>query len=222
MALSDLITSLRVLAQDGPADHTVFGENLGSITGMPIDGANQNFRLGGQDGHSLPVVAGSVYITNVGTTFRTQSGFTLTDAVNGVVNFTSAPAVNSVLQADYNYYWFTDAKYTEFLNQAAQTTLAGATGPAAVPDGLREAMMQYALSLFFTSRASQYAERYSSSGGDAGQSVESVAKAYIAMAASARKKGDDFKLDFYKGQGKRETAAATIPTFRIDPITPGR
>lgn len=221
MALSDLVLQLRIICGDKADSHVIFGEGLGSIQGLPIDGTNRVFRIGGQDGHSLPVVVGSIYVTTVGGTPRTQTGFTLTDATYGVITFSVAPVVNAVVLVDYNYYWFSDASYNEFLAEAAGLTMAG-TAATAMPDGLSEAMLQYAASLFFTARASQYAERYSSSGGEAGQSVESVSKAYIAMAAAAKKRADTVRDDFYKGQGQEYKAAvpSTAVVYRIDPITP--
>jgi len=227
MPIADIITSLRTLSQDGPADKVVFGENLGNNPTMPVDGTNKKFRLGGP-AKTIPVVAASVYITIVGTgaVFRTQTGFTLDDATNGLISFTVAPnpgaGQGNGVYADYNYQWFTDAKYTEFLNESAQQTLAGVADPTAIVEGLKEVMLQYALAHFWMSRASQYAERYSSSGGEAGQSIESVAKAYITMADNANKRADKLKLDFYKRQGQREAPAVSLPHFSIDPITPVR
>lgn len=240
MTLADLITSLRILSHDGPTDHVVFGETLGSRPdGLIIDGINTTFRLGGEDGHSLPLVASSVYMTAPGgfypfgvggfgtgayggTYVRTQQGFTVVDLVNGFVTFTYPPSVGMVLQADYNCYWFSDAQYTEFLNEAAQTTLSGISGPTFVPTGLVQAMLQFALALFFESRASQYAERYATSGGEAGQSVDSVAKTYMSLSDKAMKRGQSYRDDYYKRQGQREAPASAVITFRIDPITPFR
>ena len=222
MALADLVLELRLLCKDTASSHIVYGESLGNLPGQPVDGSNTKFRLGGQDGHTLPVVASSVYVTIVGSSFRTQSGFTLSDAANGILTFSPAPSNGAQVLVDYNYYWFADAFYNEFLTQAAQMALAGTTDSTSVPEGLKEAMMQYALYLFYGARASQYAERYSSSGGEAGQSVESVAKVYLSLANAAKKRADEIRDDYYKRQGQRHAPASATVSYQIDPITPIR
>ena len=222
MSMADLITALRKLAHDGPTDHVVYSEKLGvRPDGMTVDGSNKVFRLGGQDGHSLPLVAASVYLT-YGSTQRTQTGFAQSDNVNGIITFTNAPTNGLEILADYNYYWFSDAQYTEFLNEAAQTISAGVTDATAIIAGLQQALYQYALSFFFQSRASQYAERYASSGGEAGQSVQTVCQQYMALSKQAAARGATYRDDYYKRQGQREAPASTTVTYRVDPITPFR
>jgi len=225
MTLAALITSLRILGHDGPADHTIFGEKLGAVpNGFPVDGSNTVFKIGGQDGHSTPIVAGSVYLTYPAdpTKRRITTGFTLSDAVNGFITFSVAPASSTEILADYNYYWFSDAQLTEFINEAAQTTVAGTTDPTTIDANLVQAMLQFALASFFQSRASQYAERYATSGGQAGTSVDQVAKMYLDLAKAATIRATQYRDDYYKRQGQREAPSSVVVNFRIDPITPFR
>ena len=230
MTMATLLTSLRAMVHDGPADHTIFGEKLGVLpNGYPVDGSNTVFKLGGEDGHSTPIVdlgtppdAGSVFLTYTATNGarRTQTGFTISDAVNGFITFAVAPTAGIEILADYNYYWFSDTQHTEFLNEAAQTTQAGVTDPTQVGAGLIQAMMQFAAANFFQARASQYAERYATSGGQAGTSVDVVSKTYLSLAKAATLRGTQYRDEFYSRQGQRNAPAAVIVNYAIDPITP--
>lgn len=220
MSLATLIASLRTLASDNTDSNVIYGEKIGD-TQFLVDGTNRLFRL-----RNVPLVGanagvGNVYLTRPGTSYRIQTGFTITDVANGIITFTVAPTANESIYADYNYYYFSDAKYTEFLNEAASNLLLNATDdPTTVVAGLIPAMMQYALALFFKARASQYQSRYSSSGGEAGQSVESVASGYAKLAAAAEKRGDTMRQAFYENQSQNFSPGVAVANYRIDPITP--
>lgn len=228
-SLATLTTSLRNLASDGPADKIVYGEPLGYDPAFPVNGTNLTFRL-----KNTLVVTASAYYTIVGTgaVVRSQSSFSVTDSPNGIVAFTAGHAPNpgaapNGIWIDYAWQWFADAKYTEFITEGARNLQLSATGdPTTIPEGLIPAMLQYALANLFRARASLYQEKYSSSGGDAGQSVESVAKGFAAMANAADKRGDSLRDSYYQNQGQRLQAAWGSPTtYRppaIDPITPER
>lgn len=222
MSLATLLVTLRTLAQDSTTAKPIFGEDVGADPATPANGSNTHFRL-----KSVPVVSASVYITVVGTSYRTQSGFTV-DLTTGIITFSVAPANGAQVLADYNYYWFSDTQLTEFLNTAAENlNLAqNPVDPTTVPTGLVPAMMQYALANVWKARASIYAERYSSSGGEAGQSVESVAKAYTELAKGSEKRGDTLRDAYYQSQGQQLKAAysnpRTYPAPGFDPITPRR
>lgn len=232
MTLAQLITSLRALADDSLDSKPIFSEQMGGSDNLsfPVDGSNRVFRL-----KSIPLADSTgtpVYtwltIKGTGSVTRSQSGFTITDPKNGIITFTVAPNPgtsnpNDGVYFDYNYVWFTDAKYTEFLNNAAQDTLAGSsTSPITIVDGLVQAMLQYALSYFWTARASRYAEQYESTGGDASEQVQTVTQAYLALAKNARKTGDTMRLDFYERQGQRELPSSQDGHVNFDPITPIR
>lgn len=210
MALSDIITALRILAQDTPTANLIRQE----VPQGAVDGVNTKYRI-----EHYPVVSGSVYMT-VGTSFRGQTGFTV-DLVNGIIAYTVAPTAGSKpFECDYNYNWFTDTDHTQFLLSAAQSL--GFAAAVDVPTGLNPAMLHYALHHFWERRASAYANKYSSSGGQAGHSVEVVTKAYKALSDTAMKDADKMRDDFYKKQGRRENPASGVVSYKIDPFTPRR
>lgn len=232
-SLAGLILSLRILVQDYLDSKIVEGETLGgSDTPMfPVDGVNQTFRLKKKP---LSDVIGDptyVWVTIVGTgaVVRTQIGFTIADPQNGIIHFSVAPNPGTATPAagvyvDYNYVWFNDIKYAQFIYQAAQMTLAGTTDPTTIPSGLNDAMMQFAISQFWKARASQYAEQYKSSGGEASQEVQTVAQTYLNLGKDAFSAGLKLQTAYYQGQGQRESPGygnfRTYPPPRFDPITP--
>lgn len=210
MTINQLLTDLRILANDTPTSNNIRQE----VPLGPKDGVNKNFRL-----QNYPVVAGSAYITQ-DATFRSQSGFTL-DAPNGLLNFTTAPlSTVKVFEADYNFYWFTDVDHTQFLTNGSQSV--SAADPTLVTDGLVPALLQYALHYFWMRRASQYAHRYSSSGGTAGHSVDAVTKAFKALADSAWAAAQKLRDDFYAKQGQQESPSSGTLAYNIDPYSPMR
>ena len=225
---SSLINKLRILAQDTTQSHTIYSESLGTDPVFPINGSNVTFRL-----KSIPVVAAppfssptwSVYITtNVSGTItpRNQTGFTLSDPFNGIVTFGSAPLSGTLITADYNYLWFPDASYNEWLVEAAQQTLAGVTDPASIVEGLVEPMLQYALSHFAMARASFFGEQIRASGGDQSQDAQSKADFYRNMAKDAYNKAVALQALYYQRQGQRYAPAYGDIQHNWDPITPIR
>jgi len=211
MALADIITSLRTLANDTPTANSIRQETpLGAL-----DGSNKYFRL-----QNYPVVAGSVLMTT-SASFRSATGFTV-DLVNGIITYTAAPAANAKpFEADYNYYWFSDTDHTEFLNRGAET-LGFGVDPTTVPVGLISSMLHYALHHFWERRAAQYAHRYASSGGAVGHSVDVVTKAFKALSDKALADAVSFRDDFYKKQGRRANPSSGVTSYGIDPYTPIR
>lgn len=229
-SMPSLILALRTLASDDTDAHLQTDETIGSNPSQPIDAANVNFRLG-----TIPVVPGSVFITVASwpghNGFRVQDPalYELTDPENGLLTFQVTPPVGASLVCDYNYFYFKDAKYTEFLNQASENLQLAQSpaDPTTVPTGLTPALMQYALANFFKARYAQYASKYSSSGGAAGQSVQSVGEGYLKAAKMAEDRGDKLRDGFYTKQsqslapayGGTTTMGARIASA-IDPITP--
>lgn len=233
MTIANLITSLRTLAHDKLTDKAIFGEQLGGSDQLafPVNGSNTVFRLKQIPLADAAGTAGAalyVWVTIVGTgaVTRTHNGFAITDPLNGIITFTAAPnpgsSNNAGVYVDYNYVWFTDTVYTEWLNQAANDTYAGVTDATQIPEGLIEAMLQYALYYFYMNRATQYAERYESSGGDAGEQVQTVTQAFTALAKAAKASGDAKRKDYYQRQGQRDLPSSQDGNVTFDPITPIR
>lgn len=237
MSLATLTTSLRALTGDSLDAKVIFSEQLGGADqpAFPVDGSNTTFRLknaplsDGNSAGSADTVYTWVTIVGTGATVRSRlhTLFTVTDYVNGIIHFVSAPNPGSATPAagvyvDYNYVWFSDAKYLEFLNQAANMTLAGVVDATQIPEGLAEAMLQYAVGYFWKARASQYADRYQSSGGDAGEQVQTVTQAFLALAKEAQSRGDYLKKDYYQSQGQQNLPSSQDSNVNFDPITPLR
>lgn len=219
MTLANLILALRALASDTADSKPIFGEELTADPTTPANGTNAYFRL-----RNVPVAGATVWVSTVGGAFRATTGFTF-DATTGIITYSpTVPVTNAQLRADYYYYWFSDAKHQVFLEQGARGLLQGGTDPTLVVDGLTPALLQYALAAFFRARASQYQDKYDSSGGDNSQQVSSVAKGFAALAKDAQANGDKLRDDYYANQGANQKAAfsnpATYPAPRIDPITP--
>lgn len=215
MTLADLIVSLRTLANDTATSNLVRQE---TPTGA-VDSSNTKYRV-----QNVNIVAGSVYMT-VGSSFRSQTGFTV-DSANGIIAYTVAPTAGSKpFEADYCFNWFVDSDHTQFLNRGADALgyyTSGAPDPAAVPAGLTSALIHYALHHFWERRASQYANKYNSTGGMAGQSVEVVTKAFKALSDTAMADAIKFRDDYYNKQGRKGNPASGVTSYKIDPYTPKR
>lgn len=237
--LAQLITNLRILAKDTPTSKIVYGETLGAGNQpmFPVDGINTTFRLQKPALSDVAGAASFVWITVVGhgAQVRLQTGFTISDQANGIITFSAAPnpgngtypVVPPVgVYADYNWIWFLDSDYTQFLNLASEMVVAGQTDPTTIPSGLDTAMMQYALAQFWFARASQWAEEYRSAGGEASEDAQTVGQTYMGLAKAANLRGDFLKKDFYQRQGQREAPAfaspQAFPPPRFDKITPRR
>lgn len=217
-ALPTLITNLRILGQDTPTSNLINRENLKPNP----DGTRTKFYVDNKPIVGTDSDTNSVYVTsgNTDAGFRSQSGFTV-DLANAIITFAVAPA-NGVTPfvADYNFYWFSDTDYTEFLNEASKQ--CSASDPTQVQTGLEPAMMQFALYYYWMRRATQWANKYSSTGGLASQSADQVAKNFHMLAKEAWAAGEKERLEFYKNQGQNVKAATSVINYGIDPYTPIR
>lgn len=212
--LAALITQARTLCRDLPTSNRSVRETPKGLN----DGANTKFAV-----QSPIIVTGSLKWSTNGT-YRVTTGVTLDDANLGYITISPAPAAgnqNQPFYVDYYYQWFADSDYTEFLNDASRD-LIGNGNPTVVVDGLISALMQYTLGHYWQARANQYASRYSSSGGMAGQSVDKVADRFGTWAKDAFTQGKSFRDDFYKGLGQRESQSSAVINYNIDPMTPPR
>ncbi len=216
--IGTLLTQLRTLARDLPTSNRSVGETPKGVA----DGSNTKFSLQNPILFSVSTTPQIWWSTNG--TYRSQTGITIVDAAMGIITISPAPAAgtqNAPFRVDYYFYWFLDADHTEFLNDASRD-LIGSGDPTKVIDGLISALLQYALGHFYQARATQYANRYSSSGGSAGQSVDKITDAFQKLAESAFKKAKEMRDDYYKDLGQRESAASTIISYPIPPVTPPR
>lgn len=215
-SLALLIASLRVKGEDTATSNLILGENPSGQGNLKNDGSNTNFRLQNRN-----IVSGSAYVT-INSSYRSQSGFTV-DTVNGLIVFGSAPVADSdPFYFDYNFYWFADSDYQDFVTSAVEDLGFVYADPIPVPSGLYPALIQYSLYYYWTRRSTQYAHRYSSSGGQASQTIEAVTKNFMSLASQALKAAVQKRDDFYKRQGQRNAPASSTAVYRIDPITPIR
>ena len=211
-----LITSIRTKGNDTSTSNLVLGESPVGQGNQKNDGSNTHFRL-----QNTNLVTGSVYVT-INTSYRATTGFTM-DLVNGLVVFASAPAANAnPFYIDYNFQWFTDTDYTDFITDATRDLGYSYVDPTTVPDTLIPALEQYALYYYWTRRASRYAHKYSSSGGSAGQQVDVVTENFLSLAKMAKKCGVDLRDDYYKKQGRQYDPASGTVTYQFDPMSPIR
>lgn len=167
-----------------------------------------------------PVVSGSIFVTQ-GTTYRqtiAAAGVTA-DLVNGILTFASAPT-SPVFLVDYNFNYFADADYQSFLNEALR--FIGQASTASIDELLATAVYDEAKAQFYMAMATQYAIRYSSSGGSVGTNVDSVTKNYLALHKAAHEKAVEGRDDYYKRQGQREAPSSHFSNYGTSPITPRR
>lgn len=235
--IQSLTVSLRTLTHDTPDDKVIFSEQLGGADqpAFPVDGVNHVFRLKNIP-LANPATSGTVDATNVWVTIRgtgaaqrsqSHTLFHVTDQANGIITFVTAPNPGTVhptdgVYVDYNYFWFSDVKYQEFLNQAANMTVAGVVDATQIIEGLVEAMLQYGVAYFWKARASAYGDKIESTGGDASNRPQTVTQAFLALAKEAQARGDFLKLDYYKRQGQRELPSSQDGNVNFDPISPMR
>ena len=203
------IVKVRTSLGDSAAGKLQRGENLPKPDGVTTIFFLQNFN----------VVSASIYIT-ADASIRSQSGFT-PDYANGIITFTVAPSASlTIFRADYNYYAATDTEYTEFINDAL--SLLGIAAVTSVPQGLEAALVKLAQYGYFTKRATDYATRYSSSGGMVGQQVESVCANFTKLAKLAFDTGTTMREDYYKRQGRRAAPASGAIAYNPQDYTPER
>lgn len=212
-SLAALTTSVRTLANDTLVSNLIRNETPAGTN----DGANTKFRT-----QQRNIVAASLYYT-INATYRSQVGLTIDDAAQGLFTISPAPAAATagVWYIDYYFNWFIDTDYTEFLNDSARDLL-GISDPTLVADSLIAALLQYALGYFYQRRASYYADKYASSGGQVGQTVDVVTKNFQNLANAAFKQAQTLRDQFYTRLGQSKAPASAIANYAIDPITPSR
>ena len=236
MSIATLIISLRILCEDAPDSKLVEGEQVGGADTpwYPIDGSNKIFQLKNKplaDTGTVASPGSPVYtwltIIGTGATTRAQTGFTIIDQINSIISFSAAPnpgtsTPNAGIYFSYNYLDYSDAKYTEWLSEAAQLTLAGVTDATFVPVGLSAAMLQYGVWLYAQSRQAFFARQYEAHAGDSSEAAQTRAQQYGALARAAKANADMLKVDYYKRQGEREEPSSASICHNWDPISPIR
>jgi hypothetical protein len=212
--LATLITEARTLCRDLSNSNRSIKETPKGLN----DGSNTHFSV------QFPIIVTASVKWSSASHYRVVTGVTIDDANLGYISINPAPEAgtqNAPFFVDYYFNWFADSDYTEFLNDAARD-LVGNGDPTLVIDGLISALLQFTLGHYWQARANQYASRYSSSGGMAGQSIDKVADRFGTWADQAFKLGQTLRDDYYKDLSQREKFASKIINYAIDPMTPPR
>jgi hypothetical protein len=166
-----------------------------------------------------PIVAASVYITQ-GTTIRqTAAAANCTvDLVNGLLTFHTAPS--QVPLVDYNFNFFQDADYQEFIYQGMR--LVGLPGnlTQTVDELLAPAVYEGAKAAWYAALATTYANRYKSTGGGMGQDVDAVTANYMKLGAKAEAEAIAKANRYYTRQGQNLAPSAHFLNYGIARITP--
>ena len=204
-----LTPRLRILADDAATSKGNL--HLGETPTGTRDGSNKTFRLAFQN----PVTA-SLYMT-YGTTVRTQAGFTILDGPTGYLTVDPAPdsGTTQPFYFDYAAYLYLDAEYQSMLDEG--TDWLGGTIGTDLAEGLYPAQTYYALSMFYTRRASEKAPQFASSGGGIGAQPQTPAQAFTKLADWALRQAIIKRDDFYKRQGQREAPASGTIHYGISP-----
>lgn len=167
-----------------------------------------------------PIVASSVFIT-LGTVIRqtaAAAGCTV-DLVNGILTFAAAPAAQPFL-VDYNYNFFQDADYQEFIFQGMR--LIGLPGNLTqmVDELLAPAVYEGAKAYWYKGMATSYANRYRSSGGGMGQDVDVVTANYLKLAAKCEADAITMTDRYYTRQSQNKAPSSHFLNYGISRITP--
>jgi hypothetical protein len=142
--VSDAVSRLRSLLNDGPADKFVFK----SKAFPPPDGLTRRFFAGHTHvvPDSLSIYLNGAEISPSGTP----------DYVRGSFDLVSAPAPSGNLQATYYHQWFTDAELENFLQSAAENLRYTAID-VDIDQPLRPVLLNLAACDAWANKAGEYA-----------------------------------------------------------------
>lgn len=204
--LAALITSCRILSGDGPSDNFARSENLLN-NDTPINGTNKVFYL---QNNPVPTVT-RLIVDNQLTT-----GYTL-DTPTGTLTLTVAPTTSAF--CSYQYYLFSDAVWTEFINTGLEALNLSSGVPdtdlATFPLGLLQALKSYVSAYFCFRIAKQTGLWYNQRLQERVEDRDSISKKWQALGDKQFDHAMKMRDDFYSGSG-----ADRKPSFRIVQNTP--
>lgn len=222
IALPDLLRLIRTEADDASdqnltVDGTVGGKQTGTQT---------RFKLA-----NVPVVPTGFELRKNGALLTLvvpapgPAEYNL-DATRGIVTLGAAAVATDLLQATYYWMHFADDTYWRFLTDAMRWTglmwtptvdddeQTAEDGLVALAEGLIPAVQTYSRYLYWKRRASDWAQKFSSStGGVSTNGVDDVSNKFNQLAKDALTEAEARRLDPYQGFGRRE-----IPTSVQAPI----
>ncbi len=202
-----LIGSIRVEVDDPSTGQSVFRETPLGVR----DGVNVLFQLQNKN------IVANTPLRTYGSTVRSNAGFTVADAVAGVLQLSSPPDLNITFPFVFDYYfqWVIDADYQTWIDTATlEVGGASGTDPGS---GLYPAVIAFVAAKFWARRSSDAARKAQASGGGAEENLTSQAKAFLDLSREAYKRGCSLRDDFYKRFGKRNAPASYTITQGVTP-----
>jgi hypothetical protein len=219
--ITPTVAEMRLLVRDPAAsalpfsDNLVYGEEAGLPQGQTLGASTSTlFTLANK-----PIVAGSIYVT-VGTSYRqtvAAAGVT-PDYINGLLSFASAPS--SVPLIDYNFNFFQDSDYQEFINQGLRFLGFPGNSTQTLDELLAPALYEAAKHWFYKARSTTYANRYKSNGGGLGQEVDVVTANFKKLADEALADAKQMREDYYTRQSQNRAPSSHFFNYGVSPITP--
>lgn len=175
-----------------------------------------------------------------------NTDYELLSAIQSIIQFLPTadggpPVQEDEISCTFNYVWFTDVEWDQFLNRAAnkigfsqyyvvgtQTVPgtsplpAGGTTPNDIPDGLFAAICELGQSLAADALALRFSTRYDSTAGDQSYSPSQMAKSFTEIAKKLSKQAYQDRDDYYKGQGRQYRPAVLAQGYILPNWTPAR
>lgn len=197
--------TIRTETPDGKMDGT---NNIFTLQFYPIEAATFKLYKNG----ALLVGGGTDYTLTAGT---------------GTVVMTVAPAYSDRLVSSYQFKWFEDTRYHEFIWHAGQrvgvtaTTTGNPSDRAAamvlaLDDGLMDAVRLFSACEYCLRRATEAAHKVASSGGGQTVSPQSITSQFEKLGKGFCDRAVAARDEFFEGKGRREKPASGISKF--DPI----
>jgi hypothetical protein len=196
---------LRLFLADGPTDRPVKSKQ---VVG-PVNGINATF-LTWED----RLVEDTLFVTVNGQEIAGGDLDTV-DYVFGKFTFPAnqIPPANLPIHAAYYFQYFLDEDLDAALLSAVGQLTSG-SDPAAVPHGLHQAALNFAGYFAYSKQAMKWAQRMSDRFILQEQPLDSDAmnrsNMFRSMANDMAKVARDWRDDYYKGQGRRETPAWAV------------
>ena len=211
-SLASLIIESRKLVKDSLRNRFESFKDMGTS-----DGAQLRYDLGRQN----VVADGSLAIYDNGTKVD-PSQYDETNLDKGFFTFVGAPTNNDKLNADFYWVQRSDADFVDFLNSAANDTVKDQLDPNLVPAGMKSIMLKFTAHYFFMSRATEEAEKISSSSGGTSVTPDNPSRMFSKMASDYWKAAVEERDAYRQGQGGNKAPAVAVADQGWRGYTPRR
>ncbi len=184
-----------------------------------MDGVNTRFTI-----VRWPIPVGTFKLYKSGALLVVTTDYAI-DLTTGLLTMVVAPnfSAGDRLEADYQFIWFPDEQYLEFVISAGgmlgktstATTVADRVDAVilATEEGLMEALKLFAACRYYMSRGGEYTHQFNANAGGQTQFSESISRNFRDSAKQTCDRATLARDDFYKGFGGREKPAAAIRNF---------